>query len=473
MRAFREIRFPEKSKAARALFLAILLAGVPPCAAAADGQDQGAFKTDISRTAVTAMPAYTVEEAPSAKTHTLFMGADIAINLDKDLYKVRDVFGSNWVIDINGQQKEISSKQAPVNLKITPNLKLTETSATIVGFKRVQAYTFENDPSVRLTRGLSQSASMNNDLLAVAANATARMDSLGNKEFAQFAGADDQFSASAQLQTAQYSFSNSHAAGSAGRAPLSSGVAPTTTAANPLGTGNIMLASAATNASAATVQTENGNEPGQIASAGFDALDVDFDIRAAKLLRNPYVVTMTKFRGKGSKPGMIQNLVYAEALHPIDEHLSHVHFSEKGFPFGFELVDFQLHIYNRGEEVATNVAADRVELTREEAFEYVKMEYIGSHLKDTLPAVPVMGRLPSDLPAKLAQGMYRDSFYVKVSRDGLANEAYSDAACTKRIDDPYLDTVVRRIRFKPALNNGKPVDGTAPLRLGQLEITLG
>jgi hypothetical protein len=51
------------------------------------------------------MPAYTVDEAASAKTHTLFMGADIAINLDKDIYQVKDVWGSNWVIDINGRDK--------------------------------------------------------------------------------------------------------------------------------------------------------------------------------------------------------------------------------------------------------------------------------------------------------------------------------------------------------------------------------
>jgi hypothetical protein len=179
---------------------------------------------------------------------------------------------------------------------------------------------------------------------------------------------------------------------------------------------------------------------------------------------------MTKFRTGGGKPGMVQNLVYAEALHPIDEHLSHVHFTESGFPFNYELVDFQLHIYNQGEEVATNIAANRVELTRDEAFEYIKSEYIGAHTKDTLPAVPAMGKLPSDLPALLAHGKYADAFYVRVNKEGLAYEAYSDAACTKRIDDDYLDSVVKKVRFKPALNNGKPVDGVASLKLGQLAI---
>ena len=75
------------------------------CLSAAAFADTGTFKAEVSRASVTTMQAYTVEEAQSAKTHTLFMGADIAINLDKDLYKVKDVWGSNWVIDVNGQEK--------------------------------------------------------------------------------------------------------------------------------------------------------------------------------------------------------------------------------------------------------------------------------------------------------------------------------------------------------------------------------
>ncbi len=441
-------------------------------AAPATSTDSSTFKTEVSRTAVTTLPAFTVEEAKSAKTHTLFMGADIALNLDRDLYHVKDVWGSNWVININGREKEISARQAPLNLKITPTLKLTETSATIVGFKRVAAYSYANDPSVRLTRGLNQSAVMNNDLMAVAQNAQNRVDTLNNKEFAPFAAADDQFSANAMMTTAQYAYSNSHKDGgmSASHTPLPNPTAPTAIN-NPYGTGDINVGIAATAAAAAANQTLNGNEPvGKIATGGLDAMDVEFDIRSAKPLHNPYVVTMTRFRTAGGKAGMVQNLVYAKSINPIDEHLSHVHFVEEGFPFNYELVDFQLHVYNRGEEIATNIAADRVELTRDEAFEYVKMEYIGSHLKDTLPAAPAMARLPADLPSKLAEGKYATAFYVRVSKDGFADEAFSDPACTRRIDDDYLDSVVKRVRFKPALNNGKPVDGVATLKLGQLAI---
>jgi hypothetical protein len=322
---------------------------------------------------------------------------------------------------------------------------------------------------------------MSADLQAVAQNAQYRLDTAASNNMggaAIFAGADDPFSANAMQITAQYLYSDLHSTKiSAGGQPLPAGTAPTATS-NTTGfnwgeSPQKFMAEgiAQQNAAITERQTDNGSEPaGRIATQGLDAMDVEFDIRSAKPLNDPYVVTMARFHPSGAKPGVVQNLIYAESMHPIDEHLSHVHFVEPGFPFNYELLDFQLHIYNRGEEIANNIAANRVELTREEAFQYVKMEYIGAHRGDTLPAAPAMGKLPGDLQALLATGKYSEAFYVRVSSDGLANEAYADAACTRRIEDPYLDSVVQRIRFKPALDNGRPVDGVASIKLGQLKI---
>jgi hypothetical protein len=126
-------------------------------------------------------------------------------------------------------------------------------------------------------------------------------------------------------------------------------------------------------------------------SQGYDGVEVEFEISSARPLRSPYVVTMTRFHPAGTKEGTVQNLVYAKSIDPIDSRPVKVHFVEGGLPFNFDLIDFQLHVYNQGVEVATNVSSKRVELTRDEAFEYVKMEYLGAHKGETLPAMAVMG----------------------------------------------------------------------------------
>jgi hypothetical protein len=446
------------------LVVAVLLGGAVPAASA----------SAIDEKPVTMEPLVVKE----TKTHTLFMGADIFVNLDRDLYPVRDVTGSSWVIDINHQDKVVSAKEAPMNLKVTPTLKLTETAATITGFKRVAAYSYENDPSVRITRGLDRSSAMSTDLIDIARNAQAREDTMMNNALggaAVLAGSDDQFSFNSEFVGAQFRYAETHSKTDSGGAiplPVASSVQPSLPDAGGLPAGAGINALAVGNVQAGSfAQAEMGNEPtGKIATQGLDAMEIEFSISSPKPLHHPYVVTMTRFHAKGTKPGMVQNLIYARALDPIYTQISHVHFTEEGFPFNYELIDFQIHIYDRGIEVATNLAEDRVELTRDEAFEYVKSEYIGAHKGATLPAVAVMGNLPSDLPAKLNAGKYDKAFYVTVSKDGLATGAFVDAACREKIDDPYLDSVIGRIRFKPALADGRPVQGVSPLNLNKLTI---
>jgi hypothetical protein len=400
----------------------------------------------------------------AAKTHTLFMGADFSVNLDKDLYPVRGVIGSSWVIEINGEEKIVSAKQAPMNLKIKPTLKLTDVSATIVGYKKVRAYSFNNDPSVMLTRGLSQAAMTNGFLLGNANDAQYVADTQSNKALGDaglLASSDNQLGAVGMLATAQ-SLGAAHYVPSTSISAYQAAVAASAAAS---------LATAQGTAAANLSQTENGDEPdGRLVTTGLDAMDVNFDISSEKPLQKPYVVTLARFHPKGTKPGTVQNLVYAKELHPIDAHPTNVHLVEEGFPHDFELVDFQLHLYNRGEEVATTVSSERVELTRDEAFEYVRLEYIDTHKGATLPASPVMGTLPADLPGRLAHGEFRETIFVKVSKDGFAGEPFADASCSKKVGDPYLETVVRSIRFDPALAQGKPVEGVASVDLRQLKI---
>jgi hypothetical protein len=414
------------------------------------------------------------------KTHTLFMGADIAINLDKDLYAVRDVIGSSWVININGQEKVISAKQAPLNLKITPNLKLTENSVTITRFKKAQAYTFDNDPSVKLTRAMSQSGMDNFEAQNVANAARDKLDTmLGNPAASVLVASDQQFGADVLMMTAKYDGAATHPGPEDGSPHISNAVPTATESTIGSNFGNstvfdtrgLNAAQLQISANNESVQNENGNEVGaRLKKTGLDAMEVEFDIVSEKPLFNPYIVTMTKFHAAGGKEGMVQNLVFAEALHPIDARPLHVHLVEGGFPFDFQVVDFQVHIYDRGVEVATNISDKRVELTREEAFDYIKFEYIGAHKNDTLPAVAAMGRLPADLPTRLAAGSYSAPYFVKVNSDGLANGAFADRDCTRQVHDDYLQGVVRDLRFKPALEKGKPVDGVAEVKLGQLAI---
>jgi len=373
------------------------------------------------------LPAHAgAQSAP--RSYTLFEGANISVDLAKSLYPVRDVDGSDWVVLENGKDTVISGKNGPVNLKIVPVLKLTEDAAAITGFKRTASYTFANDPAVKLTRGISQAADVNAGYQAAASQATAIN-------------------------------------------PLA--ISTNSNGNHPSGTNGASAVDASGDAAASATAGVDASDVSTIiqdSTGGHDAMDVEFEISSPKPLDDPYLITMTLFHPRGSEPGVVQSLVYAKALAAVGQSPSKVHFTEEGFPVDYTVTDFQIHVYNHGIEVATNVSPKHREMTPEQAFEYVKGLYIESHKSDTMHASPVMAELPTDLRARIEMGKYSETIYVKVSKDGLADEAFADPACSKRIDDPYLDSVVRTVRFKPALDQGKPVEGIASLNLSQLRI---
>ena len=145
-----------------------------------------------------------------------------------------------------------------------------------------------------------------------------------------------------------------------------------------------------------------------------------------------------------------------------------MHLTQGGFPLGFVMDDFKVHLFDRGQELATNVADKRVPLTRDEAFLYLKIDYVSSHKEATLPPTAAMGKLPADLRSRLTSAQFAHTFFVKVSKDGLPGEVFLDEACAQKADDSYLLSVIRDIRFNPALDKGRAVDGVARLNFDSL-----
>jgi hypothetical protein len=115
------------------------------------------------------------------KTHALFMGADISVDFQNDLRPVKDVFGASWVILVDGQERHISTKQATVGIQVTPSLKLTDTFAAIADFMKTPSYSFDNDPSVKITKGLTRASVVSSFLHGVASDRQGLADTIGNK----------------------------------------------------------------------------------------------------------------------------------------------------------------------------------------------------------------------------------------------------------------------------------------------------
>jgi hypothetical protein len=201
-----------------------------------------------------------------------------------------------------------------------------------------------------------------------------------------------------------------------------------------------------------------------------DALRVSFAISAPRPIRDPYIVTIATFRERAGLPGKTRNLVYARALGPVDQNPQRVNFLEEGFSPGFEIVALQVHLYSGGVEVATNKASHRVDLSRDEAYNYLKADYLGLHKIDSRPPEPALGHLPADFADRVASGRLHATYYVRVTKEGAGEDVFEDSTCSRRVDDAYVESIVRNLRFMPALEKGRATEGVAALRLDQLKM---
>lgn len=368
------------------------------------------------------------------KTHRLFMGVDIAIERENAFHRVRDVSGGAFLITVKGEPVFVPTNLKSLNLKIDQSLKLTTKSATISHLKGERAYTPANDPNRRFLASAS-SASAADAATSLAAGRVVQV------EFAvSAASASPEGSSVEQRQALQDAYRD------LGQSVFSSG----------------------TDLNSTGFYAQKLQE--ELALELFDAMEVSFELSSPVPLNNPYMLVVTQFREPDAREGMVRNWIYAKSLDPITEKPRKVHVLQGGFPPGFTLVDYRVHLYNQGEEVATNVSSKRVELTREEAFQYVLIDYVTANKGATLPATPAMGELPPDLQSRLAGGQFNDTFFVKVSKDGHAQGTFLDKECARPVIDDYLESVMRGIRFKPALEKGSPVDGVARVVLAKLKI---
>jgi hypothetical protein len=378
-----------------------------------------------------AAPAKVQPQAPAsgAKTHTLFMGVDVAVEHEKMFRRVREVSGSSWVVNVGGRPEFIPANKQSLNLKIEQSLKLTEVTAKLDNLKSERTYTPGNDP---------------------------RMEAMRAQLHLQAFTTERQMVAERELQRSLDSAA--WATGVDGRNPQVAEAIDSEQAMVDLG-----KAVDFANGQLTSQQFNQAIADEQMKKEMFDAILVEFEISAPKPLANPYMIVVAQFREKGAPASTARNWIYAQMLDYVDETPRRVSVRRGGLPPGYELDKVNVHIYDQGREVATNVSPKRVELTREEAFQYIVIEHIGNNKGQTLPATPVMATLTPEARTRLRDGQGQQVYYVLVSKDGLVTDGFEDEEYSKRIADPFFAEVVKRIWFKPALEKGKPVESKTPL----------
>ena len=385
-----------------------------------------------------------------AKPYVLFMRTDVSVEQDKKLYPIKDVHGRAFVIDMKGRPEEVPMAGGSHRIEFQHALTLARTAASLTGLESERAYTPGRDPKMQRQRE------------AVIAEAVIG-DNASLAEGKMIAGLNNNFVAvNADARAPDGTPLNGAAASAAAVAKIGADNAAAAFQAE--GQAETLRESNVTSGGFARLAAEN-----DMAQEQFDAVAVRFTVSSLAYLEKPYVVVITRFHARDDKPGVARSAVYAKALDSIGARPTKVELLHGGFPPGFEIEALQVHLYNEGREVPTDVAQKRVPLTRDEAFEYLKIEYVSGHKGDTVIATPALGLPDKEERLKLTPNQWKATYYAKVSKDGLPLGTYTDEACSQPVDD-QVAALAQNVRYYPAMEKGKPVEGIARLSWRQLPL---
>ena len=393
---------------------------------------------------VFAADATVTKPSEPAKPYVLFMGADLDVQRDKKFHRVEDVVGSELKIRIGKKEFFVPTRNRNTGLKVSHSLKLSATAVRLDGLEAGPSYTPANDPKHKFNResGAAGGAAAVQDLAygsMIALNLNASQSAV-NAE-----GATGPSAAMAQANVAaEQAAANARMQGAAAE-------------------GAALQYSSQYNTGAYAEQMQR-----ELADANYDAMEVSFKISSPVELDDPHMVILFKFQERDAKPGTEGMLIHAESLDAIGPKPKYIRVRKGGMPKGFKYLDCEVHLFNRGEEVATNASSRRVELTREEAQQYLVIQHLGANKDATVPAAAVSGTLSPDRLKALSTDQRNQTYYAKIGPDGAVLGLYADESCHLKIDNDPALAVVSEVFFKPALVKGKPVEGVARVRLGEI-----
>jgi hypothetical protein len=377
-----------------------------------------------------------VPPAAAPQSFVVFMGADLDVQQGKRFYRVHDVDGSEFVITVGGKNRFVRTRLQKNNVQVRNQLKFSPFTVRLDDLQGGAGYTPAADPRHKFNArsGAASGAMAARDLAQM--NIAEIQASLGALS-ADPNGADP--ARKAQLENA-----------------LSSQQADLSAIEQQLGSDYGHVGQMANDLSL------------ELAEGNFDMIDISFRISSPELLDDPYMVVLVEFQAPGARPGEVSQLIHAKALDPVGPEPKYIRIRQGGMPVGFKYIRHELHIYNRGREVATNVSSKRVELSRDEAREYLLMDHLGTHKSGTVPAAPVPGSLPASVRGRVSPEQLHRVCYVRVARDGRLLGLFADEAASLPVADPELASVFGEAMYKPALAQGKPMEGVVRLKLADL-----
>ncbi len=190
-----------------------------------------------------------------------------------------------------------------------------------------------------------------------------------------------------------------------------------------------------------------------------DALRIRFTASAPQPIADANVLAMVRIRTKSEG---YRDVSFQRPIGPLGPTPREFAIDQIGLPPGYEFVSAQLHVFNHGQEIATNLSERHLPLTAAEAREYLLLDHFAQNSGATIAARPAWSLAPDSLRSAADPAAF--DFNVEVDVDPAGQITALRPAANQILPDTIRETV-EQLPFLPALDAGEPVASTLTIRL--------
>jgi hypothetical protein len=381
-----------------------------------------------------ALPGIAAEDpapGPASREFVLFIGLDVTFEQDGVPLRVKHVSGSQAEVVGDGVSRTISVRQVE-GVRTNRETVVATTRVQLDNLKSTSGISAARDPMrAALERQAADAnlASFNSDRVARAEARAANASSAATSAAAASAHLDtDQARNEARVRSEE----SARAADNVRDTVRDTGSEPETS----------------------DYLDHTRGQPGTRARS-VDQLEITFEASSPETIKDAYAVLLTVMRLPAAPKDPVMSLAF-RALPPLGPKPRRIALTHDGLPPGFAFERCEVHLYQGGRELATNFSERRIELSREEALQYLILKYTMDHAGRDLPPRPVVELLPQDFAARLPADQRTRAAEVHVRADGHVENVRLEPAGSGSAD-AYFEAALRDTCFYPALVKGQPV----------------
>lgn len=390
----------------------------------------------IAGAALSPVPAHAADPAvdPTATGYVVYLGLTLSLENQREDYPVVWAESDHVELRKDGQNVRVARDGAAVKSGVVP--RIGRAGLTIANLRGQRVYSYTNHPD-RAALGeqlalMSAQADVQQAAEMRRYAAAEQLNRLGGPTGNPGAGDPTRQKAQVELQEATRNLENVYAS------PEYGGVLDGTYPVN---------------------TDDNG------AGGTFDAFELTFEISAPDTRTDTYAVLRLFIRDPG-KPELNTPVLHFFRLPRLGPQPRRVTVMRDRLPRGYAVESFSVHVFADGEELPTSVSRNRMEVNAAEAQQFLILQHQQAHGKGSAPIAIIPVLLPSELRHLIPADQAAATIDVEVDREGHVTKLTLSRGVAGTLS-PELSAALQRVRFLPALLNGKAVAGVGTFALAE------